>query len=129
MSYNHNKPFLFSFCFTLINCIRTCRYILDGDREELRSIRSELSSLRSFAAVNSPINTRNQESVRPSVGKNNMDLLQRLHQEKRDLMSSGLYEENDSLIAELNRSILEASADTGGLADRRYLGLSSSARN
>jgi hypothetical protein len=56
---------------------------------------------------------------------NNAEVVHRLQQEKRELLSSGLYEENESLIAELNRSILEASTTT----DKRSFGFVSTSRN
>ena len=102
------------------------RDVLDGDREELRNIRSELAGLRSHTmgsggTPTSPV-TVHQSSL-PSGsgasaapgGSSSAVLRSRLD----DLMRSG-YEESDSLILEIKREIGRAE---GGAAIKAVMGL------
>ena len=80
-----------------------CRYVLDGDREELRNIRNELSSLRMATSIQ-PATRANKLHNKVPHGTST---LHNLMKEKNDILASGLYDENDCLVAELEHRILE----------------------
>lgn len=80
------------------------RYVLDGDREELRNIRKELSQLR-FSSSDSSA-ARKQMPVEESRPES--DKLTRLRKKKSDLLESGYREGEDPVIAEINDSITKA---------------------
>jgi hypothetical protein len=116
------------------------RYILDGDREELRNIRNELSSLRNAQSSNAfksnpspaPQWIPQSNSINVLLHKNssappleekakldsedrfptksNTEILNSLIEERDELLSSGLYDPNDSLLMEIEESILEIQA-------------------
>jgi hypothetical protein len=73
------------------------RYVLDGDREELRTIRHELASLRSGGAAASGQSSH----VSPAVSGIKS---QAARDQISALLSTGLYTEADSIISELQIS-------------------------
>lgn len=104
------------------------RFVLDGDREELRHIRQELEALRNHArsavvgtvatpgagSGSTPLapvssNKSNARATSSSVNAKSDaaqdSVLERLRNEKQDLLSTGLYDQKDSIIEELDRSI------------------------
>jgi hypothetical protein len=106
------------------------RYVLDGDREELKNIRHELSSLRSVTLSSSSpsfqspstINTTQQPSLSPTKlpnteisqisppkqMKSNLttsEKLLTLRSQLDNLLLSGLYTTNDPLVSELQKNI------------------------
>ena len=85
------------------------RYVLDGDREELRTIRNALSQLKSGAGNPAEFD-RNPKS---DVGEENSSI-DRLKRKKEELLSTGLYDENeDPIIEEINRAIRVAESSIG----------------
>jgi hypothetical protein len=87
------------------------RYVLDGDRDELRTIRHELSNLRSAnvnanANVNVNAGIQHVPSSMTSVHASNATQYasKQTKEQISALLSTGLYSENDSIIAELNIS-------------------------
>lgn len=107
------------------------RYVLDGDREELRGIRSELSALRAMRQPHPKSSGRAEPSCQTTekilvsgghesgsygdsgndgVRKNSGDVLQQLLTERKELLSTGLYDAKDDLIVELDQSILKLKA-------------------
>jgi len=103
------------------------RYILDGDRDELKTIREELSVLRMMNSTqnggskptwsterqrsttfNSFQTRRSVDNVRFSRDQlNTSDKLKRLLETKTELLESGLYKPDDSVIQELENSIMQ----------------------
>ena len=89
------------------------RYVLDGDREELRHIRSELATLRSHTVGGAPTSpvVAPQSSLPSSSGASaapggggSAVLRSRLD----ELMRSGQYDESDAVIGEIKREIRNA---------------------
>ena len=73
------------------------RYVLDGDREELRTIRHELASLRSGGGglqVSAP-------PAPPTGAGAGAGASKHAREQVSALLSTGLYSESDSIIAEL----------------------------
>lgn len=104
---------------------RSCRYILDGDREELKGIRSELSALRQLRQPPASIHRPQYDYDRTSeaaqwknygieqsaqVKRNTGDVLHQLLAERKQLLNTGLYDVTDALIVELDQSILKTKA-------------------
>lgn len=109
---------------------------MDGDREELRHIRNELSNLRLANQVRANVvplkqtkggdvtNTKRQagqmrgvesyenlHSTSDPATSENADMLSRLMKEKKELLSTGLYSVDDELILEIDQAILEMKAN------------------
>ncbi len=86
------------------------RYVLDGDREELRTIRHELAALRSGASVPPPappvVQTTNNYNLGSSSGA--VTNAARIKEQLSALLSTGLYEEADSVVQELQASLSQA---------------------
>ena len=90
------------------------RYVLDGDRQELRSIKNELDDLRRVTLVQSQ-GVRMQAPT-PSRGAAERDIernvestlatIQRLEQERSDLMATGAYGPTHPIIEALQRKII-----------------------
>ena len=98
------------------------RYILDGDREELRNIRNELATMRSvtfggsIAPPPAPSAKHTPSPVLFDDYLNNKNVAMRqaevtpisvLKKQLSDLMATGRYEESDPVIQELQQSILK----------------------
>ena len=109
---------------------------MDGDREELRGIRNELASLRSrqyapsanrvqdfkveVTGIKENVYGKETDSGRsqhllgdksdPNVKASPKARLDHLMNERAKLLSSGLYEEDDVLIKEIEESILQIQA-------------------
>lgn len=91
------------------------RYVLDGDRDQLRSIRQELSALRDGAVAGKPV-TREFVPVNTAVPPPEefeerdvfrpIDVLS-LKRRRAELIASGLYEPTDAVLTVLNRAIAE----------------------
>ena len=80
------------------------RYVLDGDREELRTIRSTLAQLKSNPERRGSPNISRNQDLGQSATENSAT--SRLKKRKEELLSSGLYDENeDAIIEEINRAI------------------------
>lgn len=101
--------------------------MLDGQREELKTIRKELETLRDVSLTSTPPKKQEpipslpkrspqhaeekQESINPE--DNYKDVmpkggeLERLRREKEELLSTGLYCLDDVLIVELDRMIAQ----------------------
>lgn len=107
------------------------RYVLDGDREQLRSIRQELAALRDGAiSIKTPVvrefvpapptppaTTKVSMSSRGNEEEaNEIDIIN-LKRRRSELISSGLYEPTDPVLAVLNRAIAEAENNNDGDAD------------
>ena len=90
------------------------RYVLDGDREELRAIRSEIGSLRkaaedrrTVAAVAASIQ---EEQISQQVSNGNSarnQALSRLQRQRVDLLASGMYDVNDPTMKRIDAAIAE----------------------
>ena len=101
------------------------RYILDGDRNELRNIRDELSALKTNSLKKGNVFNRNNNNEIPSYTSNmslpktivnenisinemqkNEEILKRLVEQKAELLNTGLYKEGiDPIIDEINYGI------------------------
>lgn len=99
------------------------RYILDGDRDELRNIRHELASLRDNIlrspdhATNSSFapcpNTHDDESKQSSPGQSHvseggMNYVSALRRQMDELRGTGLYDDDDPVMRELRQAIKTA---------------------
>jgi len=109
------------------------RYVLDGDREELRNIRHELANLRTYAiGSTSPLSTSKTPvpsniavtdniAPVPSVAVINEQpsnsIITDLRQQLNDFLLSGNYTDDDQLIVELKKQIMQAEYEKG-IADR-----------
>ncbi len=115
------------------------RYILDGDRDELRAIREELSALRTMdktrpQQAEPSITTSSAPQYGPSVGGKIPSLHQialsgqseidRLKTLRADLLNSGLYDPADTVIQEVDKTIfqhqnlLTKKIDTGAIEQK-----------
>eukprot|EP00516_Mucochytrium_quahogii_P007820 CAMPEP_0203765078 /NCGR_PEP_ID=MMETSP0098-20131031/18216_1 /ASSEMBLY_ACC=CAM_ASM_000208 /TAXON_ID=96639 /ORGANISM=" , Strain NY0313808BC1" /LENGTH=1112 /DNA_ID=CAMNT_0050661297 /DNA_START=206 /DNA_END=3541 /DNA_ORIENTATION=+ len=78
------------------------RFVLDGDRQQLQEMRDELRELRSVTLrkpYTRPPSSPPEDTVRQPVEREVDDeKLQRLENEKRDLMQTGLYDETHPII-------------------------------
>ena len=93
------------------------RYVLDGDREELRTIRHELASLRTGPPVPPPApvaQTTNNYNLNssPSSGSGPQANAARIKEQLSVLLSTGLYDEADSVVQTLQANLAEASLST-----------------
>ena len=81
--------------------------MLDGDREELRTIRNELASLRAQASASasapSVVSTGASPSKVPSVVPTKLGAGADVKGTLSTLLSTGLYDSQDSLIMEVNQ--------------------------
>jgi len=109
------------------------RYVLDGDREELRNIRHELANLRTYAiGSTSPLSTSKTPvpsniavtdniAPVPSVAvineQSSNSIITDLRQQLNDFLLSGNYTDDDQLIVELKKQIVQAEYEKG-IADR-----------
>jgi len=90
------------------------RYVLDGDREELRTIRHELASLRIGpqaplpAPVQQTTNNYNLNSS-PSSGSGPAANAARIKEQLSVLLSTGLYDEADSVVQTLQANLAQVS--------------------
>ena len=109
------------------------RYVLDGDREELRNIRHELANLRTYAVgstsplstsktpVPSNISVTDNIAPVPSAAVTNEQSsnshITDLRRQLNDFLLSGNYTDDDQLIIELKKQIVQAEYEKG-IADR-----------
>ena len=89
------------------------RYVLDGDRQELRSIKNELDDLKrlSQAQQQQPPQQRQAQAPTPSRGGrvvgggSGEEERQRLVNEKADLLATGVYSANHPIIKQLDKRL------------------------
>ncbi len=75
--------------------------VLDGDREELKSIKKQLDLLREMRGPNQMVLTPE---------------LRRLQQERQELLDSGIYRDDSFVIKELDRRIRQAKSTRTSLS-------------
>ena len=78
--------------------------ITKNEQSELQTMRNELQPTRESDGMKSQLFKSNSFSV--------TDNMRRLKQEKEQLLKSGVYEESDRIIQEINHQIKEALLDT-----------------
>jgi hypothetical protein len=101
-----------------------CRYVLDGDRDELRNIRHELASLRSNLATepaivrpqpphakkpSSPSYSSEMKHQQASASSKNPSSFNAsaIRDQIAELQATGLYEDDDAALVALRESLAE----------------------
>jgi hypothetical protein len=81
------------------------RYMLDGDRDELRSIRNELEELRMTSHIKEACSDARASQSAPAFGQGAQSEVDRLRKWRAELLNSGAYSRDHQIIKELDRQL------------------------
>ena len=101
------------------------RYVLDGDRQELRSIKNELDDLKRVSLMQVEREGREEREKRGERGMaqqaptpSRSSAIQRFQKERRDLISTGAYDRTHPIIQSLDMKIRqEVEGGDSGMRD------------